>query len=472
MVFSSFFFLFFFLPFSLFSYHLTPNRFKNYSLLALSILFYAWGAPQVIHYVLLSCLADFHIGRQLTRSVSKRKLLLAIGLILNLGLLFYFKYANFFLTQINLLVGSFGASPLEWQGVVLPIGISFFTFHKISYLVDVYRGTAEPAVSIGDYFLYILFFPQLIAGPIIRYHDINEQLRKRALPVDEYFYGVFRFCTGLAKKVLIADPLGAVADTIFKMSPETLPVRYAWLGILSYSFQIYFDFSGYSDMALGLARFFGFRIVENFNRPYLSRNFTEFWRRWHISLSNFMREYLYISLGGNRGSTARTYLNLWIVFLASGLWHGAAWNFIAWGIFHGTFLAVDKCCWLKISSRVPKVLNIALTFFMVTMGWVFFRADTLTHAVQLLKILFCLNDAPYDMPLAAGYVIHFRAQVVFVLAWVLTFYPDDLMKIDRLKISFPRLVTFAQGAAAITLFFLSSAALASAGYTPFLYFRF
>ncbi len=383
MVFSSLLFLLVFLPVTIIVYRWTPDRLKNGVLLTASLVFYAWGAPRFVFVLVASCLLDFYIGQRLVPTVPQRHRRIWIGICLayNLGLLGYFKYANFLVEQVNGLVQWMGGHPTTWTAVILPIGISFFTFQKISYLVDVYRGQVPPARNARDYLLYIVLFPQLIAGPIVRYHDVAQQLVRREHTARRMFEGMFRFALGLAKKVLIANPLAIIADGAFDVPKlQYLHAGTAWIGLFAYAGQIYFDFSGYSDMAIGLGRLFGFEFLENFNRPYTARSFTEFWRRWHISLSNFMREYLYIPLGGNRVGRVRAYVNLWLVFTISGFWHGARWNFLIWGCFHGLFLTLDKALGARRLDRVPGVLAIPVTFLLVCLSWVFFRAESLTAA--------------------------------------------------------------------------------------------
>ena len=395
MVFSSFIFLFLFLPLTVLAYFVSPRSYRNTILLISSLIFYAWGAANIIIALLVSCSIDYFLSKKLipqNKFQSQRKLYLIISVGMNLSLLGFFKYANFFVEQFNNLIDTFGGSELTWTTIILPIGISFFTLQKISYLVDVYRGDTAPARNVFDYILYVILFPQLIAGPIVRYLDVANEIIERKTSIDLFLAGLRRFILGLAKKVLIADAMGTVADNIFKLSADQLSTPWAWIGITAYAFQIYFDFSGYSDMAIGLGWIFGFHFKENFMRPYLSLNITEFWRRWHISLSSFMREYVYYPLGGNRGTNFSTYRNLWLVFLVSGLWHGAAWNFIIWGAYHGAFLVFDKVLWLKISERFPKFFNVAITFVIVLFGWVLFRSESLSNALQYAGIMIGLNS--------------------------------------------------------------------------------
>ena len=311
MVFSSYLFLFVFLPIFFSAYYASPRILRNLTALIASYLFYAWGAPTIVPLLLASSVLDYWISTAMTgvqRTPRARRRLFFLGIVINLSGLFYFKYANFFIAEVNRAAQSFGGGGMEWISVALPIGISFFTFQKISYLADVYQGKVAPASRLLDYLLYVALFPQLIAGPIVRYHDIHSQLRSRRISLDDVTYGLSRFCIGLGKKVLIADEMGRVADNIFGLASGDLTMSYSWLGACAYCFQIYFDFSGYSDMAIGLGRMMGFRLLENFNMPYISESITEVWQRWHISLSNWMKEYVYVPLGGNRISPARTYL--------------------------------------------------------------------------------------------------------------------------------------------------------------------
>jgi len=345
MVFSSILFLLYFLPVFMLVYVLLPKKAKNFWALLVSILFYAWGAPNFIYVVLATSLLDFYLVRAIynAENQSRKKLFLSTSLVLNLGLLAYFKYANFFIENVNLALGELGMASLHWTSVALPIGISFFTFQTLTYAIEVYRQDHAPFEKPTQYLLYKLIFPHAIAGPIIRFKSVAQQVVARIETPDDRLIGLFRFSIGLAKKVLIANVLAKQADLYMSGELSELSFDEAWVGILAYTFQIYFDFSGYSDMAIGLARMMGFRFPENFDSPYSSRSITEFWRRWHITLGAFMRDFLYIPLGGNRvGSKWRLYFNLWLVFLVSGLWHGASWNFVLWGAFHGFFLILDR----------------------------------------------------------------------------------------------------------------------------------
>ena len=481
MVFSSLLFLYAFLPAFLALYFLAPVRGRNLVALCASLVFYVWGEPVFALWLVGSSLFDFFLSLGLARlpatATGSRRGLLVLALVVNLSALLYCKYSNFLAAQLNGLLAWRGAVPLAWSAVALPIGISFFTFHKISYLVDIYRGTSRPARNVLDYLLYICLFPQLIAGPIIRYHDIEGQLRERAHTLPRFLAGTWRFLLGLGRKVLIANPLGLVVDKVFGHDLASLPLPYAWVGLLCYTFQIYFDFAGYSDMAIGLARMMGFEFLENFNRPYTAHSITEFWHRWHMSLSNFMRDYLYIPLGGNRVAPWRNKLNLWLTFLASGLWHGASWNFIFWGAYHGTLLSAEKTVGSSRLARLPRWLAWPATFFLVLVGWVFFRADSLTHAVAFLGRLTAWDsvaDTLQDPKLLWPDLITRRTTCALLLAALTGFTPDAFWQRwgwdDPLPGSLRAAVTRVVLAAAFLL--LASAALANASYNPFIYFRF
>lgn len=476
MVFSSLLFIFLFLPAFFVFYYLTPKRFRNITALLGSLFFYSWGAPWFVFVLVLTSLADYLISLMIAKKEPgsrARIYLIFFAVVYNLLLLGYFKYANFFVDQINWLFDYWNISSITWQRIVLPIGISFFTFHKISYLVDVFRGTVKPAKNFANFLLYITLFPQLIAGPIVRYHDIFEQINNREHSLEKFFYGFYRFVIGLSKKVLIANVLGLVADNIFGLDFNSLTFGYAWLGALAYALQIYFDFSGYSDMAIGLAKMMGFEFLENFNSPYIARNFTDFWRRWHISLSRFMREYVYIPLGGNRLGKYRTYFNLFIVFLLSGFWHGANWTFLFWGIYQGFFIVMDKIFWQKVSEKIPKFFNILLTFVLVLFGWVLFRADSLNSALLYLgKMLNPVNNELSHVlwPEIIGY----RGIVVLLLACLISWLPA-FINFERFFVYKPTQklgIAVGQFLLIFWLLFFSTISLVNSSFNPFIYFRF
>jgi alginate O-acetyltransferase complex protein AlgI len=478
MIFSSLTFLFAFLPVLLAAYYACPAKHRNGVALLASAFFYAWGAPRFVIVLVASSLVDYVLSRELPagrRAAGARKGVLAAAIAMNIGLLLYFKYANFFVEELNGLIARLGGGGFSWMAVALPIGISFFTFQKVSYLVDVYRGVAQPARNAADYLLYVVLFPQLIAGPIVRYHDVARQLVERKYVRERFFTGILRFCQGLGKKVLVANTLGEVADAAFGLAPGDLSCGWAWLGVLAYAFQIYFDFSGYSDMAIGLGRLLGIEFLENFNRPYISGSITEFWRRWHISLSNWMREYLYIPLGGNRKGVARTYFNLWLVFLVSGFWHGAAWNFVAWGAYHGFFLCLDKLFKGTRISRAPAWLAIPATFVLVLFSWVLFRAPTLPHALAYMGRM--VNVLAAGAPESAvALVFGLRQQAILAAAVVLCFgpavkaHPFDFMRLEPARATVPQAV--ARFAVSMGLLVWSASVLATSNFNPFIYFRF
>lgn len=472
MLFSSTLFLLYFLPFFFTLYFVLPVKMKNYFIVLASILFYAWGAPKFIFVLLGTIIFNFaiaHLMVSLKENTLQKKLLI-FSVLVNVSLLLYFKYANFFIDNVNLLLQSWRVEPISFLPIALPIGISFFTFHQLSFIIDVYRGVKPPMKKISDYALYILIFPQLIAGPIIRYNEIADQIegRDKRFNVDEILLGFLRFAVGLAKKVLIANVLGREADRIFALPGDQLDFIQSWMGALTYTFQIYFDFSGYSDMALGLGRMMGFRFPENFNMPYIAQSITDFWRRWHISLSRWMRDYLYIPLGGNRVSGARLYFNLWVVFLISGFWHGAEWTFILWGAYHGFFLAIERLFLLRYTAKIGAALRVCLTFLIVVFGWVLFRAKTVSQAFSFYAKMFSFSSNEFY------FSSHLLA--VLLLAALLSFIPLFSKKLQvagtftGIDISLRRTVLHAT--VILGLLILCVGEIASSDFNPFIYFRF
>ena len=403
MLFSTPLFLFLFLPAVLLVYVLLPFglRARNIWLLSASLLFYAWGEPGFILILLESVLVNYALGRAMERSrtLVRRKFIVTLGIAANLGLLIFFKYFNFGIGTLNAIFGVIGAKPINSASIVLPLGISFFTFHALSYLIDIYRQKQRAATNPADVALYIFFFPQLIAGPILRWNAIAPQLAGREHSLEKFAEGVRRFVTGLAKKVLVANTLALSADQIFLLPAGQLSTADAWWGAVCYSLQIYFDFSGYSDMAVGLGKMFGFEFLENFNFPYVARSIREFWRRWHISLSTWFRDYLYFPLGGNRVSNARTYLNLVMVFFLCGLWHGASSTFIVWGLFHGLFLVLERTPVGSFIEKMPRALRHLYVLLVIMVGWVVFRADNFTVAANYLYAMSGLEYATEAQPL-------------------------------------------------------------------------
>ena len=474
MVFSSSIFLFAFLPILFSAYLIIDRKFKNVLLLLASIFFYSWGAPLFIFVILGTTTLDFFLVRKMyfTTKESKRKLFLILSLFLNVGLLFYFKYSNFFIENINFFLGSLGMTEISWTKLVLPIGISFYTFETLTYVIDVYRRIHPPLTKFWDYQLYIILFPKLIAGPIIRYHQISDQISDREVneTTDNRINGFFRFVIGLSKKILIANVLGEFADNAYAMDVQQLNSSTAWMMSICYSFQIYFDFSGYSDMAIGLALMFGFKFPENFSNPYIATSITDFWRRWHISLGTWMRNYLYIPLGGNRvDSTSRLYFNLWIVFLLSGLWHGASWTFIVWGAYHGLFLILERIFLLKVYDKIGRIPSILLTFLLVNIGWVFFKSESLSAAFYIVSKLFSFDfgslalhmDNRMEIVLILGFFFSFIWVFKFIEKWQYHFIESTSTTSILSKVI-----------VSILFFVLCSAYIVASDFNPFIYFRF
>lgn len=473
MVFSSAIFLFYFLPFFLLVYHVVPKAMKNWVIFIFSILFYTWGAPVFVFMLLGTSLLDFLLVRTIHRSetVRKKRILLILSLTVNLGLLAYFKYSNFFIENTNVFLNGLGFNEITWTKVIMPIGISFFTFESITYTMDVYRGKHAPLKNLKDYLLYLLAFPKLIAGPIVRFQEIADEVIERKENIDEKLIGFYRFCIGLGKKVLIANVMAEQVREIFTSDIAHMSTATAWIGILAYTMQIYFDFSGYSDMAIGLGKIMGFHFPENFNSPYSSKSITEFWRRWHMTLGNFMRDYLYIPLGGNRVSSKyRLYFNLALVFILSGFWHGASWNFIIWGAFHGTFLILDRIFLLKVLNKLGAFVAIPFTFLVVMIGWVIFSIEDLGKMGMYLGKLFEFSSGTNAVMIPSFWPI---LVIALLFAFLPAFSVGQRMQhfvFDRNKYSMRVHGSFLL--LAVILFIFSSSAVVSSGFNPFIYFRF
>jgi len=479
MIFSSTLFLFIFLPLTLLIYYAIPKKYvmaKNIELLIASLIFYAWGEPKNVLLMLLSIAVNYVFGLLLEKFDGKktyRRLVLILSVIFNLGMLFYFKYLGFFTGgRIT---------------VILPIGISFFTFQIMSYTIDVFLRNVKTQRNPFKLALYISLFPQLIAGPIVRYIDIEKELTNRTYDVDKIFKGVTRFSVGLAKKVIISNTVGLLADNVFGLDPTLMSASTGWLGAIAYTLQIYFDFSGYSDMAIGLGHMMGFNFIENFNYPYISKSVQEFWRRWHISLSSWFRDYLYIPLGGNRKGNVRTYINLLIVFACTGFWHGAAWNFLAWGMFHGLFQIIERLGLKKVLAAdfkslenkpvLAKTLRIVMsvvghiyTLLVAIIGWVLFRAENMTKAWKYICTMFRFSDWGWVRAVAQldGYTL-----VIILLGIVcsLPIVPFVREKIRKYKWS-ETAYSVIGAVAMVTLLLLSIFCLTGSDYNPFIYFRF
>lgn len=471
MVFSSSFFLFCFLPLTLLFYFLLKGKYRNAWLFACSILFYFWGEQKLIWALLLSVLVNYLLARAIDKEkkngTNSRKPLvfLLLALIFNLGLLAYFKYANFFVLEI------LQAEPANWRHIALPIGISFFTFQCLSYVIDVYKGTVPATRKFIDFGCYVTCFPQLIAGPIVRYSDIFQQLKSRSVRFSGFCDGIERFLIGLAKKVLIANTLAETVDGIYLNPVHSLDAPHAWLAMICYTFQIYFDFSGYSDMAIGLGKMFGFTFPENFRHPYIAKSMKDFWHRWHISLSTWLRDYLYIPLGGSRvGGVIRKQTNLLLVFTLCGLWHGASWSFIFWGFYHGVFLIWENTRAGKALTRLPSLLQHAYLLLIVMIGWVFFRTNTIAEGWTVLKAAAGLSHASPTVYSIDHYLgIHI---IIALIAAVICSTPlyDFIRTRCPESFRFPgKLLWYTS---LLALFALCLMNISASTYNPFLYFRF
>jgi len=475
MVFSSYLFLFYFLPLALLLYYAAPRRVQHLALTALSYLFYGWANPLFVVLLLASTAVDFaaggviasHPGREGMPRARAARLALAASIASNVALLGFFKYFNFAADNLDALADWIGA---PWLGldvafkVTLPLGISFYTFQSMSYTIDVYRGRAKAIRNFVDFACFVSMFPQLVAGPIIRFSEVADQLVSRSHTFAKFARGVAFFSLGLSKKVLLANPCGKIADLAFDAGSRT--ALEAWYGVTAYAFQIYFDFSGYSDMAIGLGLMLGFVFPKNFDSPYLSQSITEFWHRWHISLSTWLRDYLYVPLGGSRKGPARTYVNLFLVMLIGGLWHGAAWNFVIWGGLHGVLLALERLRGkAAIYGALPPALRIALTFAIVLVTWVFFRAPDLPQAVAYLRDMAGVSAVQPGAGLLAGVIYEPYYLGTLVLAALVVWGAPQTWDWTR-RLTAPR------AAIALGLLVLSAAVLTTQAYNPFIYFIF
>lgn len=454
------------------AYFAVGKRFKNFILLVFSLLFYAWGEPKYVFLMMTSIFINYLLGLAIMREQSYKRIFLALGVLVNLGILFYFKYLGF---AAGIVGDIFGAGWLTVASIVMPIGISFYTFQALSYLVDVYRDRAMGQTKLLDLGLYISMFPQLIGGPIIRYHDVCRQIENREHSWSMFADGIERFIVGFSKKILLANTMAEVADKIFALNFEQYGTYYAWLAIIAYTLQIYYDFSGYSDMAIGLGKMFGFTFLENFNYPYMATSMTDFWRRWHMSLSSWFRDYVYIPLGGNRSGQFATYRNLYIVFFLTGLWHGASFNFIIWGLGHGSLLVMEKLLvsrdvehWLKkISLRVYTLLSVVIL-------WVFFRVEGLRESLSFVYKLLGLNYYSDSIEFAnTGTLKLIVPQNFYILLGVGLLFSVPWWRVfaKTINCNSPLLVT-AKYICLICLFIVSLSYLAASVYNPFIYFRF
>lgn len=476
MLFSSVLFLFLFLPLTLTGYLLVKRPYRNAFLFFASLVFYAWGEPLLVLILIASSIVNYAFSLWVDASIRRRdrmtkglssRLLLTGAIVCNLLPLIYYKYSNFIVDSLSSLLGPYTMIGADWKDVALPLGISFYTFQAMSYVIDVYRRDTPPATKYIDFACYLTCFPQLVAGPIVRYKDISLQIRDRSVTIDGFHDGTKLFITGLAKKVLIANTLAKTADHAFSIPVDQLDGLTSWLGTICYTLQIYYDFSGYSDMAIGMGLMLGFNFPLNFSHPYISKSIQEFWHRWHITLSTWFRDYLYIPLGGNRCSSWRTYVNLWTVFLLCGLWHGASWNFVLWGAFHGFFLATER-------SRIGKALNLLPGFvrhvyalMAVATGWVLFRADTLVQARGYLSAMYGFGLGSFEMGIHR--LMALGNDTISALCLGVLFSMPIRPVLARIP---ARIRDATSPVAYLSIFSVCLASLASNTYNPFLYFRF
>lgn len=461
MVFSSNIFLFAFLPFFLACYYLTPWRAKSALILIFSYAFYAWWRPDFLGLLVGVTVISYGFALAIgaTADEGRRHYLLTAGVTVNLLALGYFKYANFGIESLNVALASAGMAPVEFTHVLLPIGLSFYIFHAISYLIDIYRREAPPARNLIDFAAFIALFPHLVAGPVLRYHLLAEQFRSRTHSLDRFSRGCVVFMVGFCKKVLIADTVAPLADAAFSAPSPTLAD--AWLGTVAYTIQLFFDFSGYTDMAIGLALMIGFVFPENFNDPYVSCSITEFWKRWHMSLSNWLREYLYVSLGGNRKGLVRTYVNLFLTMLLGGLWHGANWTFVLWGAWHGGILVLERY-WAQRFGKplLPSWLRVIKTMLLVMVGWVLFRAADISGAIRMFNGMLGLNGLSFSAPVEWQVT---PDRIGILILGIVLVYAMPWLK--RTQGSYARYLL-------VPLFLWAVATLSSQSFTPFLYFQF
>ncbi len=466
MVFSSTIFLCVYLPLVLLGYYICPKKGRNLFLLIVSLVFYAWGEPKYVFLMIFSILVNYIFGRLMDKNRGRQKrmkLLLVLSVVIDLGLLSVFKYTDFIITNVNAIFGS----SFDLLNIALPIGISFYTFQAMSYTIDVYRNDVRVQKNLIDFGMYITMFPQLIAGPIVRYADVQDQLAERSVTTADFSEGVMRFVVGLGKKVLLANQMGAVWSEIYALGGDVSALM-AWTGAIAYTFQIYFDFSGYSDMAIGLGRMFGFKFPENFRYPYQSVSITDFWRRWHITLSTWFKEYLYIPLGGNRCGLARQALNLLIVWSLTGFWHGAGWNFVMWGLYYFVILFIEKLFLLKALDKLPKLFRHVYALLLIVIGWVIFASDDVSVLLPYLGSMFGANGAVGGMDV---YTLFTKA-VLLIICCVASIELPKRLFLSATGAMNEKAAFTIKSVMTIALLALSMILLIGDSYNPFLYFRF
>lgn len=470
MLFSSVTFLFYFLPIVIFLYYISPRKLKNYILLIASLIFYAWGGVMYFPLLIISIAVNFIFGLLIDKystNDKKKKTVLIISIIFNILFLGVFKYSNFVVDNIN----SIFSTEINIPNIPLPIGISFYTFQAMSYVIDVYRNDGKVQKNIFNLALYISMFPQLVAGPIVRYETVDDQITNRIHTFDKFNLGIERFVVGLFKKVVISNTIGQLATNIYGLVDWKMSISIAWLGAIAYTLQIYFDFSGYSDMAIGLGKVFGFDFDENFNYPYISQSVGEFWRRWHISLSTWFRDYIYIPLGGNRVSTWKIYRNLAIVWLTTGIWHGASWNFVLWGVYYGVFIILERIGLKKILDKLPSIVRHIYTLIIVVVGWVLFSKNTLKEAIDYIKIMFGIGDYSFINGYTTFYLKNYI--VVLIVAIILSIPIIKWLKDNK---SFgkviDKIITITKPIILPLALIISILYLVNSTFNPFIYFNF
>lgn len=465
MVFSSISFVYYFLPITLLLYFIVPNKFKNFILLLASLLFYFYGEPRYIIILIFSCIFNYYAGKLLEKQTKKtRKLILIIDIIVNFGTLFYFKYFNFFLENINYIFNT----NFNLLNITMPIGISFFTFQASSYVIDIYNKKIKSSSSLFNFATYLSLFPQLIAGPIVRYETIEKNLNNRKVTADLFTTGIKRFIVGLTKKVLIANVLGEFSKNLANMTAKT--VLSYWQQAISNMLQIYFDFSGYSDMAIGLGIMFGFEFLENFNYPFIAKSITDFWRRWHISLSSWFRDYVYIPLGGNRVNAVRRYLNILIVWMTTGLWHGASWNFILWGLYFAIILIIEKLFLLKFINK-HRVIGHIYTIFLVLISFIIFNTDNVKSIAIFLKSMFFLNNLKFSNLETIYYLKNYVGVLIVAIIFSCPIFNTIKNKVPKNK-TITKILNILEPITYILLLIICTAYIVDESFNPFLYFRF
>ena len=470
MIFNSMMFLWIFLPIILVLYYIVPNKLKNLFLMLISLVVYAWGSLESLTVLLTSIVVNYFIGILINAQKKNRlkKIFFGAGMLFNIGILCYYKYSNFFISTACKILGNTTFNMID---ILIPVGISYFTFSSMSYLFDIYRQEAKVQKNPINLALYISFFPKVMMGPIESYKDFEVFINEKDLSIDNMADGIKRFVYGLSKKVIIANSMAVIADTIFDSDISMITTRIAWIGSLCYTIQIYFDFSGYSDMAIGLSKMLGFNLKENFDLPYNSQSITEFWRRWHISLSTWFKNYLYIPLGGNRKGNFRTYLNLFIVFLVTGLWHGASWNFIVWGVYNGLFMVVERIILKKILDKNKfKIINHIYTLLVVITSWIYFRISDINKAVEYVRIMFTKTTLLPEKMVYLSNVLTTSNLIIFVIGIIFAgIVPALYRKTSKLKNIYE---VFIEPIIIVTLFLMSIMYIVNGTYNSFIYMNF